>query len=172
MSQLMMKLGGPVAFNNVAMLFVNQYRDNPGVMYGSPIVMPGGHAVPYASSMTIQVGSKPSKDNSGSVDVKVTNKKNRLGVPFREAEFTLNADGTIDIVDEIGRILTNPFYLKRLGVEKSGAWYKLPEDYFGPDTKFQGAQGVADAFRGDEALTEMMVDMIYAKLTRKGGLTK
>jgi hypothetical protein len=51
---------------------------NIGVMYGNPEVTSGGNALPFYSSLRLRVSSRPSKTQTGALDMKIKVVKNKL----------------------------------------------------------------------------------------------
>lgn len=151
MSDFMPKLNGPVSRNHVWMIVTNQLREslNP---YNPKPVGPGGHALPFHSSLIIELKSKIDVKNSR-VEIKATVRKNKLGVPGKEVEYIMRSDGYIDIVDELASILTNQEHSEALGVSRAGAWYTFPPELF-PDMEEARFMGKAKI---EEALSEVEV---------------
>lgn len=151
MSDFMPKLNGPVSRNNVWMIFTNQLRDSLDPYKPKP-VRPGGHALSFHSSMIVELRSK--RDNkTGEVSTKAVVEKNKLSSPGRVAEYTMGADGYINLVEEIATILTTNEYSDILGVTRAGAWYTVPQELF-PDmdeAKFMGKQKLEEALAEVEA---------------------
>lgn len=124
MSQAMRKLSGVVAKSNTILVFTNQIRQKLGIVYGSPDVTTGGLALKFYASIRLEVRKsgaiKGGGDQVGNeVTVKVT--KNKVGRPFRRADFSIiygkGIDGVgalIDLAVDVGVI------------DKKGAFY-----YFG-----------------------------------------
>jgi recombination protein RecA len=86
-------LTGLASKHKASLLFVNQIRDNIGVMYGDKYTTPGGHAVKYAASIRLQLyGGKGVKDGAEHVAKSVTflAAKNRFAPPFRKARVRLS----------------------------------------------------------------------------------
>lgn len=89
------KLTPGVAKSNVAMIGINQVRVNPGQMFGNPEDTPGGKALKHACSIMVEVGPMSGADNlildsreekqGHKIRAKIT--KNKLGAPFKVAEF-------------------------------------------------------------------------------------
>ena len=180
LGHLTAKLTGPVWNNNVCVIFINQLRDslNP---YAPAPVMPGGHALPYASSMTIHLGSKKSEDGDGGILVKAKITKNKLNVPFKEAEFIIDPNGVVDEIKSIAGILTDKNYLEKFGIQKGGAWYTLPASYievgnegevvkeiklFDEEKKVQGENGVVELLKQNPELKDTLKGIILDKFTR------
>jgi len=91
----MRKLNPWVKKTNTAVVFINQIRDNIGVMWGDPETTPGGLALKFYCSVRLRVnrvGKQITDPESGEIvghTVNVKTKKTRFGAPFREAEFNL-----------------------------------------------------------------------------------
>ncbi len=104
------KLTPAVAEANVAMIFINQVRVDPGVMYGNPETSPGGKALKHACSVMINMApinsadSRIEDENEVVVGHKVRAKvqKNKVGAPFREAVYTIKyTEGLINREEEL-----------------------------------------------------------------------
>jgi protein RecA len=85
---------------NMLILFLNQVRMKPGVMFGDPTTTPGGEAPKFYASVRIQLGRSQIK-KSGSPDVlgqEITAKciKNKVSAPFKNAKwrYMFNEDGS------------------------------------------------------------------------------
>ena len=76
----------------VALVFLNQVRQNIGVFFGDYTPTPGGKAIPFFSSVRMKLYSggkvKAGKDVIG-VGIKPKLIKNRMGPPHREAELKM-----------------------------------------------------------------------------------
>lgn len=142
------KLTPAVAEANVAMIFINQVRVNPGVMYGNPEDSPGGKALKHACSVMINMApinsadSRIEDDNEVVVGHKVRAKiqKNKVGAPFREAVYTIKyTEGIINREDElldlavICGVVTRP----------NNRTYELGNE------KFNGRQAMVDYLKDD-----------------------
>jgi recombination protein RecA len=64
-------------------IFVNQTRLKPGVMFGNPEYTPGGNALKFAASTRIRLG-RSGKPRNGGIEVKVKSVKSRFCEPGRE----------------------------------------------------------------------------------------
>jgi recombination protein RecA len=180
LGHLTSKISGPVWSNKVCVIFINQLRDSLDPYHPQP-VMPGGHALPYASSMTIFLSSKKSEDGDGGILVKAKITKNKLNVPFKEAEFIISSTGVIDEIRGMANILTNKEFSEQLGIIRTGAWYTFPVSIpnidetgvitgetllFNEEKKIQGENGVAELLRADKELQSKFKDIIFSKFTR------
>ena len=130
MSQALRKLTGVVSKSKTTLIFINQLREEIGVMFGNPETTTGGRALKFYASVRIDIRRIASiKDGDqvigGRTRVKVV--KNKMAPPFREAEF--------DIM--YGEGISREGDLLDLGVEKriiekSGAWFAYAGERLGP----------------------------------------
>lgn len=103
------KLNSLAATHNVGVIFINQVRDNIGVIYGDKETTPGGRALKFYSSIRLRVNKFTARDKvycKGDIQIghrcSVKIKKNKLGAPdSREAEFDLYYTSGIDTQSEI-----------------------------------------------------------------------
>lgn len=104
------KLTPAIADANVSMIFINQIRVNPGVMYGNPEDSPGGKALKHACSVMVNMApisgadNKVEDENENVIGHKVRAKiqKNKVGAPFREAVYTIKyTEGLINREEEL-----------------------------------------------------------------------
>ena len=124
MSQALRKLTSSIARSHTCLIFINQLRMKIGVMFGSPETTTGGRALPFYSSVRIDI-RRIARIKDGDTDIgnrtRVKIVKNKVAPPFREAEFDLIFHG-----DEIG--ISYEGDLIDIGVDKglvdkSGAWF-------------------------------------------------
>jgi len=93
MSQAMRKLTGITSKTNTTIMFINQYRQKIGVMYGNPNVATGGNALKFYASQRLEVvktkgeAGPDGKVVSSGMKVKVI--KNKVAPPFSEAELEI-----------------------------------------------------------------------------------
>jgi recombination protein RecA len=89
MGQWMRKLIGPLGKSRCAVVFINQIRESMSMYV--PKFTPGGKALPYASSLRLELSSnKADRLNDGTghwVNVEVT--KSRVCAPYQKAKFKL-----------------------------------------------------------------------------------
>lgn len=69
-------------------IFVNQIRVKPGVMFGSPEYTPGGNAIKFYAAARLRTRGVKTRD--GGLEVKLKCVKNKLGEPMREASAFLH----------------------------------------------------------------------------------
>lgn len=121
-----------IARSNVCAIFVNQVRENVGVMFGEKHSTFGGKAIGFYASLRLELRIVASIKEAGEVNgyrVRVTVKKSRTHPPFKVAEMPVyfgygfdEAEATFD-------------FLKDYGVLSKGAWQTL--ELGGQELKFQ-----------------------------------
>ncbi len=132
MSQALRKLAGSINRSKTCLIFLNQLRMKIGVMFGNPETTTGGRALPFYSSVRIDI-RRIARVKDGDLDIgnrtRVKVVKNKVAPPFREAEFDLIFHG-----DQIGISwegdLIDIGVAKGL-VDKSGAWFSYNGERLG-----------------------------------------
>lgn len=93
-SQGMRKITGAIGDNNVLFVILNQTRTKIGVLYGDPTTTSGGKAIPFHSSVRIQLhGGQTIKNKYDEVvGIRVTAKtiKDKVAPPFRKVPFEIH----------------------------------------------------------------------------------
>jgi recombination protein RecA len=91
--QAMRKLVPLAKQNDSLLMLVNQNREAIGVMFGSPIVQPGGRSIKYAAAMRVEIkrGSLSKRTGADAHEIGCTAKvvKNKCAPPFREGVFRI-----------------------------------------------------------------------------------
>ena len=121
MSQALRKLTAITYKANTAVLFLNQIRMQIGIMFGNPETTPGGKALKFYSSVRIDLRrSAQIKSGEQIVGNRVRAKivKNKVGAPFRTAEFDIMYNEGISY---LGDLLNCG--LKYGAFSRSGAWF-------------------------------------------------
>lgn len=121
---------------NVCMIFLNQVRTKPGVMYGDPTTTPGGNAPEYYASVRIGLARELIKDKGKQVIgqiIKANVKKNKVSAPFRTAEwnfmFRPDGSGYFDVEGSLVEHLAERGILTRDGngyIWTDGKKYMMP----------------------------------------------
>lgn len=161
MSRFMRMLVPMLNKNNVAAIFLNQLRENPGAVFTSPEVEPAGNAMKFASFLTLNLKrgkaiTNKEGENIGHI-LKIKGEKNKGGLPFKSLEIPLIYGVGIDTYQEI----------VDLGVEhgiinKSGAWYSYQDAKVG-----QGMENTKQFLLDNPELYDTIYEQIKSNLTNK-----
>lgn len=95
-SEVLRRVHSRLSHANITVMIVSQVRDNIGVSFGSKHVRAGGKALKFYTSIELWLAHMGRVDRTIrgvkrpiGVNIKATTKKNRVGAPFREAEFEI-----------------------------------------------------------------------------------
>ena len=160
MSQALRKLTGSINRSHTCLIFINQLRMKIGVMFGSPETTTGGRALPFYSSVRLDI-RRIARVKDGDMDIgnrtRVKIIKNKVAPPFREAEFDLIFHGDqigiswegdlIDIGVDIGL------------VDKSGAWFSYNGERLG-----QGRDNAKNFLLGHPAIADEIEQKLCVEL--------
>lgn len=153
MSQAMRILAGKCAKSGIVLVFINQIREKIGVMYGSPETTSGGRALKFAASLRLDVRRKDEIKKGSELighEIKIKAKKNKCGVPFREAIVKLMYATGFDKTDSVIEFAnTNDIF------QKEGNWF-----YFGKDRKV--GYGLEQAKKALSEDSKLMADVNVA----------
>ena len=146
--------------NKVVVLMVNQLREKIGVMFGSPVVEPGGNALKFFPSIKIEVRQSP-KDKDGDDKEEITGNlikakctKNKTYRPFLTAEYhIIYGEG----IDKLGEILD--YGVKYGIIDQAGSWYSYDGTKLG-----QGKKGVRTLLSDNPELTEELEGLIHKEI--------
>jgi len=128
MSKAMRKIAGVLNKNDCAVIFINQLREEVGVMYGNPETTSGGRALKFYASIRIDIrrteALKVGSEIYGNT-CKVKIVKNKVAPPFKQCE--------IDII--YGKGVSKEGEMIDLAVEyglmrKAGSWYEYKGEKF------------------------------------------
>jgi recombination protein RecA len=162
MSKAMRKITNTIGKQRVLLLCASQLREKMGVMFGDKYTTSGGKALGFHASCRIRL--KPiGKLKSGSgateqiigVQTEAQVIKNRMGPPFKKAEFDVYFDSGIDDVNSWLKLLKN--YGR---VSGSGAWYQIVNEDSGEIHKFQ-AKDWRSLIRENAELRDYCLKQIY-----------
>ena len=157
MSQALRKLTAIVSRTSCIVIFINQLRDKIGVAYGNPETTTGGKALKFYASVRLDVRKtetlKQGSESYGNrVKVKVV--KNKVGPPFKVAEFDILYGKGISKSSEIVDMAVSLEI-----VEKSGSWFS----YDGARIA-QGKDNARKFFEDNPELMSELENKIKAKL--------
>lgn len=122
MGQHLRRISGVLKQNNVAAIFINQWRHSMGGgPYGPSKVGTGGNALKYYASLRLDVsrtGTVGSGDDSSANTIKVKVIKNKVAPPYREAKFDIEfGEG----ISKEGEVID---FSEKLGlIRRKGSWY-------------------------------------------------
>lgn len=158
MNQSIRKMTGPADQNKCTIFFVNQTRDKIGVMFGSPITTPGGHATKFGASVRMQLLKK------GAIKEGETEIGKRVGVRVVKTKIggALSAEAEFDVLQGLG--ISKEAELIELGcglgiVKKSGAWFSYEDEKIG-----QGKQNAVTFLRDNPKVAAKIEKEIREKL--------
>lgn len=122
------KISNEVFNQNVALLFVSQLKDDPGMMFGANKHKLGGHAVEFHAGLMLEVkrtGFIKTKDVTTGQHVSVKAVKNKFVPPFRVATFDLFYNEGIRQKEIMVEFLSDEDLLgDKVMIKKSGGWYE------------------------------------------------
>lgn len=144
MSQALRKLVGKASANGVTVLFLNQTREKIGVMFGSPLALPGGNALKFYASQRFQLFSTKEAEDGNSKEVRVKNIKNKVAIPHKKGSFNIEFGKGVDILGDIIRLA-----VEKGIISKSGSWYSYGEVKLG-----QGSNGAKELLSDNPELVE------------------
>src|SRR5713101_904351 len=129
MSQALRKLTAIVAQSNTCFIFINQIREQIGVMFCNPETTSGGRALKFYASLRLdirRIGAIKDGDRTVGNRTKVKVAKNKVAPPFRDCEFDIMyGEG----ISREGDVLD--LAVAQRVVEKSGAWFSYKGDRLG-----------------------------------------
>ena len=121
LGQACRKMASVVSETGTILIFINQLREKIGVMFGSPETTTGGKALPFYSSVRLdirRISSIKDGDNIVGNRTRVKVVKNKVSPPFKSAEFDIIFGEGISLA---GEVLDSAVSLDI--VDKAGAWY-------------------------------------------------
>ena len=160
MSEALRKFNPLLEKFKTSMFMISQERDAVGEMYGPGYKVTGGRAIKFYASNRSRVQRIDYIKEKGiitGIQMRVKNEKNKAGIPYREAELTLDFEKGFDVNNEYMDFIIS------LGIaEQSGSWFKLPE--FGVE-KLHGREEVQDWFNHHPTEYAKVKLMVNERLT-------
>lgn len=161
LSQALRKIKGRILSNCVLAIFVNQIRDNMNASFGKKTTTPGGRALPFYSSVRIEMVKIQTLKKDGCEPYgsrhKATIIKNKVAPPLRNAEFEIDyiedEDGSYPQIN-IARALIEWCLDKGFLEGKSGRVQI--------DGKNLYVNQAVDLVNQDQQLFDMLVDLAYS----------
>jgi recombination protein RecA len=159
MSQALRKLTPVVGKTKTVVIFINQTRQNVGVMYGNPTTTPGGEALKFYSSVRLNVRRTGGSDIKDGKDIlghriNITCVKNKVAPPLKSAELTFVYGKGIDTVLDMLEYATDKGILT-----VTGHTYSLGTN------KWVGRDNAIKAIQEDPALTKQVEELLLAAAT-------
>lgn len=166
MSKAMRKLTPAASEGECTIIFINQIREKIGG-YGNPETTSGGRALPFYSSVRIEVRQNGGvagliKDPSGNVighQVKCKVVKNKTAVPYKEAIIDLYYGVGFNRMSEILTIA-----LAADVVHQGGAWFTYGEDGAPNAFKVQGRANVELYMRENPIVAQDIENIVLERL--------
>jgi recombination protein RecA len=129
MGQAMRRMTGKLSSTNTLCIFTNQIREKVGVYYGSNETTPGGRALKFAASVRLQLQRVQSiKKGDAEIGSRIRARvvKNKVGPPFRKAEFDITDEEGISVYGDLLDLAVDRGLVKR-----SGSWYSFAGEQIG-----------------------------------------
>jgi recombination protein RecA len=129
MSQALRVLVSEAGRAETTILFTNQIRDKPGVMWGEKTTTPGGRALRFYASVRVDVrniGQEKEGELVTAMQTKALIKKNKTAAPLRIANFVISFGVGID---RIAGLFDKA--IDRNIIQKAGSWMSYGETRIG-----------------------------------------
>jgi len=108
MSQSLRRLNLKASKTKTLVIFINQIREKPGVMFGNPETTTGGNALKFYASVRLRISRSKSMKQGNKIvgfNTKVQVAKNKLSAPYKTANlqllFSQGFDETFGIADAL-----------------------------------------------------------------------
>ena len=154
--------------------WINQIRDNPGVVFGDPRYAPGGRALKHAQTTRLWVSTvNVEKDEATKMrvahDLQINVQKNKLAPPFRRVHLHLNYRTGFD------RIVDAFTFMEKRGVDlkesKGGNIYTFAftekESGSGEKVRISGEEAFLDALRGNPGAAQAFLEQAQGYLKQE-----
>lgn len=121
MSSMIPTLISTAKKNKCIILFISQYREKIGVMFGDPATTMGGHALKFYASQRVEFskcGQEKDGDKIVANHIKCKVKKNKVAPPFKIAELDIVFGSGYDTIGTLIKLAVDCNI-----VQKSGSWF-------------------------------------------------
>jgi len=158
MSKAMRKLTNIIKKTDCCLIFINQFREKIGVVWGNPTTTTGGNALKFYASIRLEVSrcgyqkDKENKNTANKTRVKVI--KNKVAPPFGECEFDIIYGQGIS---KLGEIVEYGVAFEI--IDKNGSWFSYKGTKLG-----QGRDKVIELLKDNPELTEELENSIKKEL--------
>lgn len=159
MSTMVPKIMTAAGATNTLVIYISQFREKIGVMFGSPETTNGGNALKFYAHMRIEVRKSVERVEGEAVANKTKCKvvKNKLAPPFGEAEFRILFGVGIDRLGEVIDLAVDHEIIK-----KGGAWYNYGEG--DRAVKAQGEEKLRELLEGTPELLQEIETKVLTKI--------
>jgi recombination protein RecA len=156
MSQALRRLSPACSATGTTIIFTNQIRYKPMVMYGSPETTPGGESLKFYAAQRLdirRIGIMKVGNKVIGNETRVKVIKNKVAAPFCEALFNIMYDVGIDSDADVIRMAVEQGVILR-----GGAWYTYGE------AKLHGLPNVIDFFKENKDLLDEIREKTLATI--------
>jgi len=139
MSESVPKIVNAASIGNTAVIYISQFREKIGVMFGNPETTSGGNALKFYAHMRIEFRksvlyekSQKEGEKGEAYGNQTTCKviKNKMSAPFKKAKFNVNFGTGVDTIKEIFEEAVDLNI-----IEQGGSWFTYKgEKYQGEGT--------------------------------------
>lgn len=137
MAEALRRMTSIISKTRTVAIFINQLREKPAVMFGSPEYTPGGRALKFYASIRIDARKRQvEKDSAGRpvghlVECYIV--KNKVAPPFERCHIKLNYNQGIDHIHDVIETA------KVLGIiEVKGSWFQYKENKYNGNAELYG----------------------------------
>lgn len=166
MSRSIPKILNAARIGNTLVIYVSQFREKIGVMFGSPETTSGGNALKFYAHMRIdfrksvlrekgEEGEDGKKEKGEAIANKTvcTIVKNKMARPFKKATFNINYGVGVDLM---GEYVDQAVDLEI--IQKNGSWYSFGEN------KIQGEEALMGLIADNPEFYTEIQQLVIQKL--------
>jgi len=157
LSRVVPKFVAVAGMYNCLVVFISQFREKIGVMYGSPETTNGGNALRFYAHMRFEFRKSILADDEKTAyanKTTVTVKKNKMAPPMKKVTFDIVFGEGIDRVKELFDIAVEMNI-----IQQAGSWYSYGETKLG-----QGEDNIIQLLRDNPAYAANLEKKIKQKL--------